>query len=89
MVERKRDQVPSLSVRADQPLIGIINRKNNEDVVRYFTEEEQADQALTAESIQVALNLAGAWSDLDWEEAEAELDRIRHQSQPTPPITGL
>jgi hypothetical protein len=35
------------------------------------------------------LALAGAWADLDWEEAEAELDRIRHESQPTPPITDL
>ena len=33
--------------------------------------------------------LAGAWSDLDWDEAEKELDRIRHESNPTPPITDL
>ena len=40
-------------------------------------------------SIQDALDLARAWADLDWGEAEAELDRIRHQSNPTPPMTDL
>ena len=29
---------------------------------------------------------AGAWSHLDWEEALDELDRIRHESVPPPPI---
>jgi hypothetical protein len=33
--------------------------------------------------------LAGAWADLDWEEALDELDRIRHESDPTPPIDLL
>jgi hypothetical protein len=33
--------------------------------------------------------LAGAWADLDWEEAHDELDRIRHESDPTPPIDDL
>ncbi len=33
--------------------------------------------------------LAGAWSDLDWEEALDELDRIRKESEPTPPIDEL
>jgi hypothetical protein len=33
--------------------------------------------------------LAGAWADLGWEEALDELDRIRHESQPTPPIDDV
>jgi hypothetical protein len=33
--------------------------------------------------------LAGAWSDLDWEEASDALGRIRHESEPTPPIHEL
>lgn len=36
--------------------------------------------------MQDALELAGAWGDRDWNEVEAELDRIRHSSKPTPPI---
>lgn len=34
-----------------------------------------------------ALALAGAWSDLNWDEMEADLDRIRHQTPPSPPFT--
>ena len=36
-------------------------------------------------SVQDALALAGAWSDLKDDEFEA-LDRIRHESKPTPPV---
>jgi hypothetical protein len=36
--------------------------------------------------IRRARALAGAWSDLDWDETEAELYRIGHSSIPTPPI---
>ena len=38
------------------------------------------------QAIAEALALAGAWGDRDWNEVEAELDRIRHSSKPTPPI---
>jgi len=38
-------------------------------------------------SIQEALALAGAWKDLPSDEMEEKLDRIRHQSAPTPPFT--
>lgn len=37
-------------------------------------------------SIEEALALAGAWGERNWDEVEAELDRIRHQSKPTPPF---
>ena len=35
---------------------------------------------------QDALALAGAWSDLEWDELEKALDSIRHESHPTPPL---
>lgn len=35
---------------------------------------------------QSVLDLIGAWSDIPWEEMEAELDHIRHESTPTPPF---
>ena len=40
----------------------------------------------TDEDIQAALDLAGAWSDLDWDDMEAELYRIGHSTPPSPPI---
>jgi hypothetical protein len=36
-----------------------------------------------------ALDRIGAWSDIPWEQMEEELDTIRHESQPTPPIDEL
>jgi hypothetical protein len=37
-------------------------------------------------SVKEVLALAGAWGERNWDEVEAELDRIRHQSKPTPPF---
>ena len=37
--------------------------------------------------VRQARDLAGAWQDLDWDEALEELECIRHESRPTPPIT--
>ncbi len=38
-------------------------------------------------SIQDALALAGAWKDIPSDDMEERLDRIRHESKPTPPLT--
>ena len=40
----------------------------------------------THQPARSALDLIGAWRDIPWDEMEAELDRIRHESPPTPPI---
>ena len=60
--------------------------ENGQEVVRYFSEEKQADKAVSEDATQTALDLAGAWSDLSWEEMERELDKIRHEIKPTPPL---
>src|SRR5689334_11396164 len=86
MVER-HNRAPGLLVRPDQPLIGVIGREGNQEVVRYFVDEQDADRQATPTSIQRALDLAGAWGDLDWEETAEALDRIRHESVPTPPTS--
>jgi hypothetical protein len=56
-------------------------------MIYYFTDDADIAGATTPDGIERALNLFGAWSDLDWDEAEAELDRIGHTNPPTPPIT--
>lgn len=76
----------SISVQDDRPLIGVISLENGAEITRYYTDEDEADAATSPASVQRALSLLGAWSDLDWDEAAAELDRIRHESRPTPPI---
>ena len=43
-------------------------------------------QALRFQAIKDTLALAGSWRALDWDDMMQELDRIRHESKPTPPI---
>jgi hypothetical protein len=52
----------------------------------YPLQQPSIDEASLPESTRQALALAGAWSDLDWEETEAELERIDRESKPAPPI---
>lgn len=85
MAERL-DRRQHFITQRNQPLIGIFQRDNGHEVVQYFTEEPQPDQATRSHSIQEVLNLAGSWHDLDWDDIEEELYCIRHESQPTPPL---
>jgi hypothetical protein len=52
----------------------------------YPLQQPPIDEANLPESTRQALALAGAWSDLDWEQTEADLERIDRESKPTPPI---
>lgn len=71
----------------DQPLIGIPIEENGHQVVLYFTDEKAADAGLAKRrKHKDGRHLAGVWKDLNWEQAADELDRIRHESSPTPPI---
>jgi hypothetical protein len=71
--------IPGFTLSGNQPLIGIPFEENGKEIVRYFSEEIQADNAVSVDTTQTALDLAGARSDLSWEEMEKELDRIGHQ----------
>ena len=50
--------------------------------------EREVDQVRSRDqtNVQRALSAIGAWSHLDFDEMLDELDRIRHESKPTPPI---
>ena len=76
----------SRSVDGDRPLVGVPGREDGREVVRYFVDEPDGDTALPAGALQRARAAIGSWSDMDWEEARAAPDRIRHESEPTPPI---
>lgn len=75
--------------RPGQPLIGIPLEGDGQEVVHYFTDEAEADRALGQDSAQRALRVIGAWKDIDTPDALDILDRIRHESEPTPPIEEL
>jgi hypothetical protein len=77
---------PSLAAPAEQPLIGIVLEEDEQQVVRYFADEAAADAAMEEHALARALAAIGSWSDLDWDETAEALDRIRHESTPTPPI---
>jgi hypothetical protein len=79
----------SVTVCDRHPLIGVRVEADGQEATRYFTDEAAADAALTDEGTQAALAAIGAWADLDWREAVRDLDRIRHESEPTPPIAEL
>jgi hypothetical protein len=76
----------SLSVDGDRPLVGVPGRENGREVVRYFVDDLEGPAALPADVLRRARAALGSWSDMDWEETKAALDRIRHESEPTPPI---
>lgn len=85
------EQQPSFQVPESQPLIAVPLEENGRRVVRYFVDEETADRELAQRrTTRDVRHLAGAWARLDpelaWEELADELDRIRHESKPTPPI---
>ncbi len=86
MTERDRSIGPSLILELDQPLIGLFVEEDGREVVRYFSDESQADEYVSDDEAQAALGAIGAFSDLDWDEMVEALDRIRHDSPPTPPI---
>jgi hypothetical protein len=81
--------VGALVVERGQRVVAIPLIQNGREVVRYAVEDEthelEADAPMP-ESVRIALSLAGAWNDLDWDETVEVLDRIRHESVPTPPI---
>lgn len=84
--EQPRDPGSCLALRSDQPLVGVVVEEDGREVVRYFAGDVPEQDEPSDEAVADALGLAGAWSDLDWQQTADELDRIRHAHPPTPPI---
>ena len=77
----------SIAAALDQPLIGVVSGPAEERVVCYTIGDPVDDPATDADQrLQRALAVVGAWRDLDWDEFADDLDRLRHESPPTPPI---
>ena len=80
-------RIDTLALAPDQPLVGVLVDEDGRQVARYFAEDRSAGAPSGSdETLQAALAVIGAWSDLDWHEFSTELDRIRHANRPTPPI---
>jgi hypothetical protein len=63
----------------------VLKRDNTPLAILTPVKKNQSHQA-KQQAIKETLALAGAWGERDWNEVEAELDRIRHSSKPTPPF---
>ena len=81
-------QAHSFTVQPDRPLIGVPIEQNGQEEVVYFVDEDAADVALRQEQTQPATKLAGVWVDLDADAMLKDLDRLRHETKPTPPLTS-
>ncbi|OGE45196.1 hypothetical protein A3B39_01780 [Candidatus Daviesbacteria bacterium RIFCSPLOWO2_01_FULL_37_10] len=75
----------AFSFMKTQPLIGIEIDENGQTKTYYFTDEKEADRALSKTRGDI-LSLAGVWSNLDWKEVVDSLDKIRHESHPSQAI---
>jgi hypothetical protein len=89
MRARQQGHRHGLTVRRQQPLIAVPFDEEGEDVVGYFNDDDEADAATPASSIQQALSVIGAWEDIDSPDSLDIFDRIRHESRPSPPIESL
>lgn len=74
-----------LIVRKGQALRTVPDVENGEPILRVFVTDERTTEE-RAEVLQKALDAFGAWSDLDADEVLDNLDRLRHESEPTPSI---
>jgi hypothetical protein len=78
----------SITARSTDPLAAIFIDDEGGEVVRYFVDDQADAPVQPSADALAALAAIGAWSDLDWDELAADLDRIRHESRPTPPPDG-
>jgi hypothetical protein len=83
MANSKKQNRPELIVRPGQQLVQVPDEENGKPITRvYVRDVNELSRDSDNETLRVALSTVGAWSALDWEETEAELDRIRHEGQP-------
>ena len=64
----------------------VLKRDNTPIAILKPVTKKHSSQA-KRKAIKETLALAGAWSDLDFEEMLDALDHIRHDSKPTPPFS--
>jgi hypothetical protein len=86
MTDQHGPTLAGLTVREDQGLVGVVVTENGHLTTQFYADDAGTGGAAVDAGIQQALQAIGAWSDLDWDEAVEELDRIRHASKPSPPL---
>jgi hypothetical protein len=85
--ERLSRDEPKLVLHEGESLVSVMSRGDDGFVEQIFRVAIDADATVDDNVIRTALSLAGAWSDLDWDEMAEALDCIRHSNPPSPPLT--
>lgn len=86
-IEEQSESLHQIVVEGDQPLVSIPTIRHDGTVsVTYLVDDDEIVDPMPAESVAKLRSLAGVWNDISWEEMEADLHRIRHESVPTPPL---
>jgi hypothetical protein len=62
-------------------------QKDNKTIAVLTPVEPKKKQKKNQQAIEETLALAGSWKALDFDEMLEQLDRIRHESKPSPPFT--
>jgi hypothetical protein len=76
-------------VRRGQPIYVVPDvDENGETIERVFTDDGELDAWIERRGLDLK-SFAGIWDDVDWEAMAEALDRIRHESKPTPSIDDL
>jgi len=79
----------SIIARSNEPLVAIFIEEDGQAMVRYFIDDQLSTSPHPSADVQAALAAIGSCSDLNWDSWAGELDRIRHESPPTPPLDDL
>ena len=61
-------------------------REKSQDVALLTPVDTERKQQTNSQAIEATLALAGSWKDLDFDDMIEQLDHIRHDSKPTPPL---
>lgn len=69
--------------------MGVRVSENGREVTHVFADDAGDAGARSDETLRKALAAIGSWRGLDWDETVAALDRVRHESKPTPTIEDL
>ena len=75
-----------LIVRKGEALVAVPGEENGQPITRVYVRNLRSPGKPNEETLALALSAIGAWKELDWEFTLSELDRIRHESEPTPPL---
>ena len=89
MAARRVTRPHGFEAATDRPLIAVLVEQAGQEMVHYFTDEPEPATAHDPAVLADALATIGAFGDLDWAEMEDALERIPHDTPPTPPITAL